>query len=283
MHSKLSFADPVGSKKPVILVVVPLMVEEAIKNGKPDPLESYVRALENEGAEVTRLSQSNTREEINHAIFESDGVLIPGGQDIDTRIYGERATGIDPTQLSNIEFDKFQLNIVDEAFRSRRPLLGICRGSQLINVYLGGTLIQDLPTQYPQLRYEHLKREAGRAVLTEHPIIVDQKSKFFEMLGGMRTLDINSYHHQAWKKMGRGLKVVAWSPDKVPEAFEYVGNQTIWGVQFHPEKMLQKNPDSPFRNYFRRFVERANHFQENMPLKYRRVSVCLSHSRWLAR
>jgi len=171
---------------------------------------------------------------------EVDGLLLPGGPDIDPERYGEPH---DP-DLGTVdpELDAFEIDLVRRAVARSLPVLGICRGQQLINVALGGTLHQHLP--------DHDRHGLPRSHLA-HEIQVEPSSELAQAANGEAVM-VNSLHHQAIKDVAAGLRVTARSPDGVVEALE--GEQVV-AVQCHPEELIE---DSVWaRRLLARFVERA--------------------------
>jgi len=153
-----------------------------------------------------------------------DGLVLCGGGDLECSLYGQENCGSEPPDKDR---DAAELALFDAYFQAGKPIFGICRGMQLINVALGGTLIQDLPTQ---LRLFH-RQSGGDQV---HPIRT-QEGSFLHTLYGP-TLTVNSFHHQALDTLGRDLEVTAWSEGGLPEALQH-RSLPILGVQFHPERM----------------------------------------------
>ncbi len=152
-----------------------------------------------------------------------DGLLLPGGGDIDPVRFGQRDAGsrdIDPA------LDQAQLAILDSFVRAGKPVLGICRGHQVINVYFGGDLVQDLPTAEDHMAHDHAD--------SVHPAAVRPGTLLYRLYGPAPA--VNSAHHQGLGRLGAGLLASAEAPDGVNEAVEHV-SLPILGVQFHPERM----------------------------------------------
>ncbi|MCW2743107.1 MAG: hypothetical protein JWR45_3529 [Blastococcus sp.] len=174
-----------------------------------------------------------------------DGILVAGGQDIDPRHYGSvpgpRSTVLDPDR------DKFEISLVLAAVDSGAPVLGICRGAQLINVALGGTLVADLPPgngeSHSFLGYPAAHRS--------HPVITTPGTTLAALYGPRA--QVNSYHHQAVATTGSGLVVSGRAPDDVVEAIEMPGTDVL-GVQWHPEMLDEPDP------VFGWLVERASRY-----------------------
>ena len=160
-----------------------------------------------------------------------DGVLLPGGLDVEPARYAEAAH---PTVRVDTVLDDLDLRVAAWALDRGVPTLGICRGQQLLNVALGGSLIQDLPSE--GLIHPQAPRLGPRGGLA-HPIELAPGSRLAEILG-VTSLEVNSRHHQAVRRLGRGLRAVAWAPDGVVEGVESVDHPWLLAVQFHPEDLL---------------------------------------------
>ena len=152
-----------------------------------------------------------------------DGLLLCGGGDLDCSLYGQEDRGSQPPDRAR---DQAELALFQAYYEAGKPILGICRGIQLINVALGGTLIQDLPP-------EQLPFHSGKAD-TVHPIRAEEGAILHRLYGPL--FPVNSSHHQALDRLGTGLRAAAWAESGFPEAVELPGH-SILGVQFHPERM----------------------------------------------
>ncbi len=165
-----------------------------------------------------------------------DGLLLSGGGDIHPRYYGEG--GLEGINLSPDARTEFEFALLKAAIAGGRPVLGICLGVQTMNVYFGGGLHQDIPGH---------KSSAGDV---RHEVAVAEGSRLRAVLGAGR-IEVNSYHHQALKGLGRGLIASAASPDGIIEAVELPGGPFVAGVQWHPERMR----DDPYsERLFRAFT-----------------------------
>ena len=171
-----------------------------------------------------------------------DGLLLPGGWDVDPALYGEQSAEevgqIDP------ELDQTELALFRQARTGGLPVLGICRGQQLINVALGGTLYQHIE--------DHEVRALGRAHLA-HPVAVDPDSELGRA-AGKPTIEVNSLHHQAVKSLATGLRTTARGNDGTVEGIESEDGLIV-AVQCHPEEL--RGELTWARELFERFVERA--------------------------
>jgi putative glutamine amidotransferase len=188
-----------------------------------------------------------------------DGLLIPGGVDLDPRQYGEAilpACGnLDPSR------DRVELQLVKWAIEDGKPVFGLCRGLQIINVALGGTLWQDLATQRPELAKHDYFPTAGYARQhLAHPVALEPASKLAALLDGPRTVMVNSMHHQGIRQLGDGLQVSATAPDGLIEAIELPGEAFVIGVQWHPEVFEMSDPHT--RHLFGGFIAAATRYAE---------------------
>ncbi len=183
-------------------------------------LTNYIDALKENDIEVIATL------DVDEAI-KCDGLLLPGGGDIDPSYYGEEMNGSDEPDR---ELDKAQRDILDAFVKAKKPILGICRGMQLINIYFGGSLHQDLVT-----RDIHTRKNDNDSI---HSVISVAEGNLFENFYG-KTFNINSAHHQGAKKLGDGLKEGLRSEDGVCEAIIHE-ELPIIATQFHPERMSYK-------------------------------------------
>ncbi len=151
-----------------------------------------------------------------------DGLLLPGGGDIDPRLFGQLPAG---TRFFDPELDRIQLGILDAFVMHKKPVLGICKGMQLINIYFGGDMIQHIPTA-------KIHEYAGQDQFHESSAI---KGSFLEKLYGER-FTVNSAHHQAVDSLGRGIAFVQSAEDGVVEGLVH-NSLPVFGVQWHPERL----------------------------------------------
>jgi putative glutamine amidotransferase len=190
-------------------------------------------------------------EEILRALYERiDGLLLSGGGDIAPRHYGEEPH----PELGKVDElrDRVELPLARWAAADGKPILGICRGAQLINVALGGTLYQDIPSQLTtELAHNGSYANENWAHMA-HDLRLDPQSHLAQLCG-TTTLPINSLHHQSIKTVAPGLHPVGWAPDGVVEAVEGDNGHFLIGVQCHPEA-LQATADQRWQAVFQRFV-----------------------------
>lgn len=178
-----------------------------------------------------------------------DGLLVPGGEDVSPRLYGEDP--VPQVVSASYEKDVFEYELIRQAVKAGLPVFGICRGHQVINTALGGTLVQDIPSQ---LKSNVCHAQAGeqRNELT-HSITCKPGSIAAQILG--EKCYVNSFHHQAVKDLAPGLIATAWASDGVIEAMESQ-NRRIWTVQWHPENLYRRYP--VFQGLFRRLIRMAS-------------------------
>lgn len=182
-----------------------------------------------------------------------DALVLPGGPDMDPTFFGEEPVWKIGT--TNYLRDVFELELF-RAFRaSGKPILGICRGCQLINTAMGGTIYQDLPSQNPAAYIRHSQAAPGS--YPTHHIAVEAGSLLSHALG--ERAYVNSRHHQAIRAVAPGLRAVAKAPDGVVEAVESAEGTQILAVQWHPENMWQEHPE--MKALFADFIDRAEDFR----------------------
>jgi putative glutamine amidotransferase len=212
----------------------------------------YVRAVETAGGvPVVLPPQRNTVDELMATI---DGLLLSGGPDVDPARYGDsyvhpETYGVDPDR------DQFEIDLFDAALRRGLPIFGICRGIQVMNVALGGTLIQDISTEHPGAadvgHRQHERGLAQSAVGHELSAVDSTPLSIF----GNNDLGVNSFHHQAIRDLASDLTPAAYSPDGLVEAVVMRDNTEVFGVQWHPELMFER--DEAHLRPFARLVEAA--------------------------
>jgi putative glutamine amidotransferase len=210
---------------------------------------SYVRALQAAGADVAILPPGP------HGVPDRlldvlDAVLLPGGIDVDPAAYGERPR--EGLKDVDAELDELELGLARAAYERRLPLFGVCRGQQVINVALGGTLYQDLALDRATTMAHASPKELGRDHIA-HEIEITPGSHLHAALGADR-LDVNSHHHQAVRRVAPGLRVTALSPkDGIIEGLESEDGLVLT-IQCHPEEMIAH---AWSRSLFSAFVEIA--------------------------
>ncbi|HLB94941.1 MAG TPA: gamma-glutamyl-gamma-aminobutyrate hydrolase family protein [Nitrospiria bacterium] len=179
-----------------------------------------------------------------------DGVLITGsGPDLDPRLYGEKKRA--KFKIMSPERARFEIALARRAIREDRPVLGICGGLQLLNVALGGSLIQDIATQIEGALSHQQETEATRPW---HRVKISPGTKLYQILG-RKAIRVNSSHHQAPQRVAKGLIINAVASDGIIEGLEDPESRFVLGVQWHPEFLYRK--DEASRRLFRSFLNEA--------------------------
>ncbi|HCX65426.1 MAG TPA: hypothetical protein DHN33_09475, partial [Eubacteriaceae bacterium] len=174
-----------------------------------------------------------------------DGLVLSGGTDLHPIFYDEEP--VSALRFVDTKRDEFEMALAKAMLELAKPIFGICRGIQLLNVILGGDLHQDLQTQLKENSIQHMQMTRDR--VANHSIHVSDDSFLFDIYGEKGF--VNSYHHQGIRTLGEGLKAVAWSKDRVVEAVEYEKNKNVFAVQWHPEVL----EDEPSQKLFDHFIK----------------------------
>jgi putative glutamine amidotransferase len=245
-----------GMSRPVIGVTVSEIRSkedsQSVPHGEPTQTEmtlglAYMRAVEMAGGLPIALPPLTT-EHIDSLLDHLSGVLLTGGPDLDPSSYGAKPHAeLGPTDPV---VDAFEIALCRHADRRRMPILGICRGVQLVNVARQGTLHQHLP-DVTNGTVEH--RQAESADRSTHQVRVSPDSSLAQTTGG-GPVQVNSFHHQAIDRLGFDLRPVAWAQDGLIEAVEGKGEDFLLGVQWHAETLVA---DSVHLALFERLVEAA--------------------------
>jgi putative glutamine amidotransferase len=226
-------------------------------HGEPPRIEmalgiAYLDALEQAGAvpvTIPPLKPGSARPLLERL----SGLVLSGGPDIHPTAYGaDEHEQLGPTWP---DLDRFEIALARQADALRLPILAICRGAQALNVARTGTLFQHVPDRFGA-NIDH--RQPGYGATPAHSVEIDPESTLAAALG-RTTIDVNSYHHQAADKIGRGLRAVAWSPDGLIEAVEAPGRDFVVGVQWHAEAMAPELPEQAA--LFAAFVEAAVRYE----------------------
>lgn len=216
-------------------------------------LTSYARAIEENGGTVVILSPLLSKRETKARLDSLDALLIPGGEDINPARYHEKP---DPKlEACDNELDAYECKVLDRAAARGIEILGICRGLQVLNVWAGGTLWQDLPSELGTNVIHRRLSPSGDALPCYHGITIEPGS-FLWTLFQTNRLTVNSYHHQGVDKLAGRFHAVARSDDGLVEAFEDRTDQ-IRAVQFHPERLRLEPGYTSFNCIFSDFVSRA--------------------------
>jgi putative glutamine amidotransferase len=210
---------------------------------------AYFRALVASGAKTEEIEIVSAADARRVRALDYDGILFSGGEDVDPALYEEK------TKHESVHIDRarddFEFALLDAAMDRRLPILGICRGIQMINVKFGGTLIQDIPSD-TELERDH-RQPGSRADLTHTVTVTEPESALAGVVAG--SCRVNSLHHQAIKRVGRGLKVTAHSEDGLVEAVESAEDYPfLMAVQWHPEELVD-HPEQ--RKIFEQFIAKC--------------------------
>jgi putative glutamine amidotransferase len=215
--------------------------------------QSYLRAVEAAGSVPILIPHLESVEALRRIYDMLDGILLTGGVDIHPKFYGQEPhPSLDP---SDIGLDHVETTMLPWAIEDDLPILGICRGEQVLNVVMGGTLIQDIYTQY-QTTIDH--RESYKRRIRDflaHDIVIEDGTRLRELAGAAR-VGVNTSHHQSIDKVAPGLVATAWAPDGIIEAIESRDHTFLLAVQCHPEELWRKNEWA--RRLFNSFVEAAS-------------------------
>jgi putative glutamine amidotransferase len=232
--------------RPVVLVPTRTGTRDDPDMGAGLPIQSmnqaYISALQRAGAIPLLVPVGS---DLPADLGWADGVLLPGGADIAPKRYGAVAH---PTSEWDDALDTLEFGLIDWALSARAPILGVCRGLQALNVALGGTMCQDLPSQRPDGVSHPRLGPRNRLV---HQLLVEPGTRLQDILGGEQFM-VNSLHHQGIDRLGDGLVASARSEDGLVEGIETATGPYVVGVQFHPEELA---PDHQFaERLFHSFV-----------------------------
>ncbi|MCY4402758.1 MAG: gamma-glutamyl-gamma-aminobutyrate hydrolase family protein [Candidatus Poribacteria bacterium] len=206
--------------------------------------KNYITTIEEYGGEAHLLIRGcgNAKDFVS----QIDGLLLPGGGDIHPDYFNQEWH---PEIINvNEDRDELEISIFEEAFNQDIPVFGICRGIQVMSVAMGGSLYQDIETEYPQEAVTHPSISAKDS---RHNIEIEPESVLGKIIGESAE-EVNSAHHQAVDDIGEGFVVTARSEDGIVEAMENPSKQFMVGVQYHPERMTQ---NEKFREHRRKLFE----------------------------
>jgi putative glutamine amidotransferase len=214
---------------------------------------AYLRAVEQAGGIPVLLAPQLSPAAREALWGRIDGLVLTGGGDVEPARFGE-ATTHPRTTLVSAERDALELELVDRALRDDVPMFAICRGLQVLNVALGGSLHQHLPDVFGT-KVEHTQKKETRDLATHDVKVQTEGTRLGTIVGGPE-LRVNSYHHQAVARVGQSLREVAWAPDNVIEALEHDDRRRfVVAVQWHPEELV--GHDAAARALFTAIVDAA--------------------------
>lgn len=208
---------------------------------------TYASAISAAGGVPIVIPFSEDEESINRIVSLCDGVLLSGGCDVAPSRYGEEI--LNDTVVTAPKRDKFEFKLFELANAQRKPIMAICRGMQVTNVALGGSLYQDLPSQYES---DILHAQTQPKTEPSHSVNVVADTPLQRLTGSTR-LTANSFHHQAVKRLGDGLIPMAYADDGIIEAFYRKEEPYLRGYQWHPERLY--SIDEKTMLIFKDFVE----------------------------
>lgn len=222
-----------------------------VSKGKTSLKLEYVEAVRQAGATPVLIPAMTDSLALRDLLSRLDGVILSGGEDVAPAYYGE--TPHEKLETVNDYRDTYDFMVAGIAHEMNLPMLGICRGVQLLNVYFGGTLYQDIPSQRPDWNLLHRARVKGDKPL--HKVLIEPDSQLAKMFG-VTEINANTSHHQAVKKVAPGFRIVARAADGTHEGIESIEGLPVWGVQFHPEGMYADG-NSVALNVFKAFVQQT--------------------------
>lgn len=193
--------------------------------------ESYFHAIRHFGGIPLLIPVLAEPEELEYLANQCDGLVLTGGDDLDPALFGE--TLLNDTVNIAPERDRGEYALLDLVLKKGIPILGICRGIQVMNVYCGGTLYQDIPSQVPSDVQHRMEKPNHR---TCHRCLTGQNSPL-HTLTGLREFGVNSHHHQAVRDLAPNFICMGRSEDGIIEAIYDPGKPFFWGVQWHPERI----------------------------------------------
>jgi putative glutamine amidotransferase len=219
----------------------------------------YVTAVEEPGGTALLVTPAHDEASVAAIVGMAHGLLLTGGEDVDPARYGQAPHA----ELGHVtpSRDAVELAALSEALRRGIPVLAICRGLQLLNVALGGTLFQDLPAQRPGPLVHEQEAPVGHRW---HGATVEPDSGL-QAIFGTGELFINSFHHQGIDRLAPGLRATVWAEDGLVEGVEGTDHAWMYGVQWHPERGEAEAPRDqrdPDRRLLWEFVDAARRFME---------------------
>ncbi len=216
---------------------------------------TYTEAVWNAGGEAVLIPAKPDKSNCAQIISMFDGLIAPGGPDVDPELYGEK-TLPECGKFCRYE-DEYDMELIREAVKQGKPVLAICRGMQVVNVLYGGTLYQDIPSQFDtEIQHHRIVKDLE----IYHKIDLEPDSYLAKVLGEMEAITVNSSHHQAVKDLAKGFSIVGKAPDGTVEAMENE-DASILCVQWHPERMQN---EEMFRKLFADFIERCRKTDKNI-------------------
>ncbi len=215
----------------------------------------YSNALVNAGGIPLVIAPIDDDCYLEAVVEQMDGLLLAGGGDVNPKLYSQPfKKGLGKLETRR---DKVEMKLIELAVKNNVPIFGICRGFQLIKVYFGGTLIQDIGN-YLDTEIEHVGTSGLKSTLV-HQVVIDEDS-FLKGCFNEKVIFVNSYHHQAIDQLAHGLKPTGVSEDEIIEAFVHREKENIYAVQWHPEMMCDVYKEQ--LELFRLFIRYSEVFKK---------------------
>ncbi len=211
--------------------------------------EKFISSVECAGGIPLVLPYVSDMEDIKAQIDACDGILLCGGMDIHPIYYGEEPH--EKLGFVSSREDDYQIKVARITLNRHIPILGICRGHQLLNIVCGGTLYQDI-SEVPKNTIKH--EQMSKRYEPYHSINIEKNSKLEKILGSS-TL-VNSLHHQCIKELGKGLRATAFAKDGIIEAIEMPDRDFVMGFQWHPEEMAMHRNEEML-DIFKEFIKES--------------------------
>lgn len=220
---------------------------EEVERGYHRISSNYINSVFAAGGIPVSIPIIHAEEDYDNYLDMLDGIIFSGGLDLSPLSYNENPLK-EINRTSSIR-DKYELGLFKRAYERKIPILGICRGLQIANVFLGGSLYQDLNVQVAGALGHNPSNVAEDDFY--HSIKIKKDTRLYSIFGSEKIL-VNSLHHQAIKELGRDLNISALSEDGIIEGIEAKDDRFLMGLQFHPEDLSKRYPE--FLNIFKEFI-----------------------------
>lgn len=231
-------------RKPVIAITP----QYDIANKRVKIEDCYLKAIKASGGVGILLPLYQDAKDLKEIVEFADGFLYTGGPDMNPFYFHEEALPECGTIVK--DRDQLEYDLLPYIIETRKPVLGICRGIQVLNITLGGDIFQDIPSQYEnELRIAHYQKASG--VTKTHYVHITEDSLLSKIIG-KESIAVNSYHHQAVRRIGTDLTIAAIANDGIVEAVSMENHRFFLGLQWHPEELYDEDEDS--RKIFDAFV-----------------------------
>lgn len=235
-------------KKPIIGITSAYEIEDGLRNYHRTTVSiDYTKSIIAAGGIPIVLPVTSDLETIKEQLELLDGLLLSGGVDINPQYYGQDFK--ENIGVISPERDEGEFLLLDEFYKTGKPILGICRGHQLLNVFKGGTLFQDL--KYSGKDYLKHRQDFYPELAVHKVKIVDEDNILAKLYG--KEVLTNSFHHQSVDKLGKDLTLIATTEDGIVEAFQMKSHKFLYGIQWHPEMMTARGNED-MRKIFVEFI-----------------------------